>query len=297
MDTDLLTCREIYEAACTQLSDAGIEEAKTDAFLLLEHFCGMDRTRFLLRGGEKIPAEQAAACMEAVQRRSAHVPLQHITGTAYFMGLAFHVSPHVLIPRQDTELLAMEAIRAVKTADMSGCRLLDLCTGSGALAVSIGRECPRADITAADLSEEALAIARENAERLKVPVTFRQGDLFDSVRDAGEVFDVIVSNPPYVRTQVIETLEEEVRLHDPRMALDGGEDGLYFYRRIARESGSFLKEGGRLLLEIGYDQAADVTGLLEVNGFSDIRVLKDLSGNDRVVTAVCDIKPSVRVQA
>ena len=200
------------------------------------------------------------------------------------MGYPFCVNEHVLIPRQDTEVLVEEAIQVMRPK----MKVLDMCTGSGCIVLSILKMCREkyymTDLQGigADVSEEALKVARENGRRLGVPVTWIQSDLFAKIPEE-EKYDVIVSNPPYIETAVIDTLQEEVRLHDPYIALDGKEDGLYFYRRIISEAGKYLKTQGKLMFEIGCDQAEAVEELMKNAGYEQITVKKDLAGLDRVV--------------
>ena len=216
----------------------------------------------------------------ALRKRAEHVPLQYIVGETEFMGLKFKVNSSVLIPRQDTETLVEEALKVVRP----GMRVLDLCTGSGCIAISLAVKGGFESVTATDLSKEALKVAERNARTHQVPIRFFQGDLFSALPQSEEkTFDVITSNPPYIPTAVIATLEPEVREHEPMMALDGTEDGLKFYRQIAKEAGSWLKLGGSIYLEIGYDQGEAVSGLLKDAGFTNVRVVKDLPGKDRVV--------------
>ncbi len=279
---------ETQKAAAEFLSACGIDDAETDAWYLMEYVTGMNRTRFLLERKERMGPDAQEKYLALIRRRAEHVPLQHLTGSQEFMGFTFRVSRHVLIPRQDTEILAEEAVKYLreqtpKQAEAGGRqkRALDLCTGSGCIAVSLKKLCPDVSVTASDLSEEALETARGNGRMLGADVTWVKSDLFQNIEGT---YDLIVSNPPYIRTDVIEELSEEVRLYEPRMALDGHEDGLYFYRRIAKDAAAFLEPGGRLMLEIGYDQGKEAAGLLAQNGFEGIKVLRDLAGLDRVVT-------------
>ncbi|MCD7813481.1 MAG: peptide chain release factor N(5)-glutamine methyltransferase [Lachnospiraceae bacterium] len=300
--------------ACTAaeqyLAARGIEDAAVDAWYLLEYVTGVSRARYLADRDKSMKEEQRDAYAALVTQRGAHIPLQHLTGEQEFMGLPFLVSEAVLIPRQDTETLVELALEKIKASLRSDAvpgknkagqnadlpreekdryRVLDLCTGSGCIAVSIAKLCERMpEVCASDLSADALAVARENARRLGVDVRFFQSDLFTQITKPAEGFDLIVSNPPYIRTRVIEELSEEVRLHEPRMALDGGMDGLEFYRRIVCESRDYLRSGGWLLLEIGYDQGTEVADLLRRYGFSQVRVSKDLAGNDRVAEGIYD---------
>ena len=193
------------------------------------------------------------------------------------MGYSFLVNPDVLIPRQDTEILTEEALKFTDP----GMKVLDLCTGSGCILISLMKKCHGLTGTGCDISEKALKTARENGRRLQVEASWIQSDLFEQI---SERFDLIVSNPPYIRTGVIEELQEEVRLHDPWIALDGKKDGLYFYRRIIAESTGYIRDNGALMFEIGHDQAEDVVRLMEEAGYTQIRVKKDLAGLDRVVT-------------
>lgn len=259
-----------------------VPDAAVDAHLLIEHASGLDRTGYFMHGRDEMPAEEREEYFRLIIERAKRIPLQHLTGVQEFCGLVFRVSADVLIPRQETELLVMRACSLLE--NRNGARVLDMCTGSGCIAVSIlhqlsGRRSV-VSMTAADISAEALVVAEENARRNGVEIAFAQGDLFENTEG---VFDLIVSNPPYIRTDVIPSLMPEVRGHDPLAALDGGADGLYFYREITRGAPEHLSEGGWLLFEIGSDQAEDVSLLMEQAGFKDITVRKDLSGLDRIV--------------
>ena len=258
------------------LNGEGIADAATDAFLLLEHVTGMDRNGLLLHGREDVPADKENEFLELIGKRAAHIPLQHITGHQEFMGLDFAVNEHVLVPRQDTECLVEEAM--LYTED--GMKVLDVCTGSGCIIISLAKYKNGLEAVGCDISGEALKTARDNASKNGVDVKFLQGDLYEAVDGR---FDVIVSNPPYIRTGVIEDLMEEVRDHEPYIALDGGEDGLDYYRRLIDGAADHLIFGGMLLFETGFDQGADVSRLMEEYGYKDVAVVKDLAGNDRVV--------------
>ena len=282
--------RMTYGQACQYgialLKDAGIIDAETDAFYLMAHVTGMSKAEYLLNIHEIMPPEKTEGYRECLERRAQHEPCQYIIGSTEFMGLSFRVTPDVLVPRQDTETLAEAAIASINNAkqgESCAFAVLDLCTGSGALAVSVKYYCPEAEIYASDISSRALQIAEENAENNGVKICFKCGDLFD-VFDR-ERFDMIISNPPYVTEEEYQTLMPEVRDFEPSHALLAGEDGLDFYRRIAKKAVCFLKPEGELLLEIGCGQGAAVSELLEENGYFNIRVLKDLNGLDRVVAA------------
>lgn len=293
--------RQIYELGKALLARAGIEEAAIDARLLLEYVCHTDRNTLLAHGDMQVLAQQEEDYRALLSQRSSHIPLQHLTGTQDFMGLEFQVNGHVLIPRQDTENLVEEIMRDLH----DGMRILDMCTGSGCILISLlhySNDCTGVGV---DLSEEALKVARENARRLleidaaetlvnagaQMPILsgegekdckFVQSNLFENVEG---MFDLIVSNPPYIRPDVIETLMPEVRDYEPRMALDGRSDGLYFYREIIVHAREHLARGGQLFFEIGYDQAQAVVDLFQMQGYKEITVKKDYNGNDRIVYA------------
>jgi release factor glutamine methyltransferase len=231
-----------------------------------------------------VPQEKAQLYRELLTRRSRREPLAYILGEWDFMGLSFEVSKDVLIPEQDTENLIEEIMRE----SCDGERILDLCTGSGCILLSLLNYSNGTTGVGTDLSEKAIAVASRNAERLGLSdrTELRCGDLFGPIRP-DERFDIIVSNPPYIRSGIIEQLAPEVSVHEPRMALDGGDDGLFFYRRIIPEAAGHLVTGGILFLEIGYDQADAVKSLMREAGYYDVRSIKDYGGNDRIV---CGIK-------
>ena len=274
-----MTAREAIRAAAARLEKAGVPDPRLDAEYLLAAVLGVERLRLIADGDRPLSAEALEAYEQGLARRARREPLQYILGTQPFMGCELAVSPAALIPRQDTECLCEAALAVLRP----GMRVLDLCTGTGALAIALKTHCPGADVTATDLSPDALALARQNAARLGVNVRFLLGDLFAPV--SGERFDMIVSNPPYIPSAELPGLQAEVRF-EPVMALDGGEDGLDFYRRIAAEAPAYLTVGGHLLLEIGCDQAEAVTGMLLDTGLTGIKTLPDLAGLNRVVTAV-----------
>lgn len=268
--------RELLSQGCGELQSAGIEEYKLDSWYLLEHVIRRDRSWYFVHMEEDASAEEVSRYEELIHKRSRRIPLQHLTGTAYFMGLEFKVDGNVLIPRQDTEVLVEEALRRIKP----GAEILDMCTGSGCILLSILYNVENAVGTGADISLNALQIARENSRRLGIKAKFIHSDLFAEVKGT---FDMIVSNPPYIPADVIPGLMEEVREHEPRMALDGGRDGLDFYRKIVVSSLEYLKSGGWLLFEIGQEQGADVMKMMQDAGMEEIEVVQDLAGLDRVV--------------
>ncbi|MBO5283736.1 MAG: peptide chain release factor N(5)-glutamine methyltransferase [Lachnospiraceae bacterium] len=278
--------RDCYEEGWKRLLEAGIEEAALDARLLLEQVCGTDRNTLLAHGDREVSEQEQQAYEAAVARRSRRIPLQQITGCQDFMGLRFAVNEHVLVPRQDTEILVEEVLRELQ----DGMSVLDLCTGSGCILISLLHYSNWCQGVGADLSPAALELARQNGAALlgqEKQYTFVESDLFERVEGR---FDIIVSNPPYIRREVIDTLMPEVREHEPRMALDGGEDGLDFYRRIIAESPAYLNGGGKLYLEIGYDQGDAVQRLLLEQGFREVNVVQDYAGLDRVVSGCWPIR-------
>ena len=284
--TENLTYRELYNEGNSALSMALEEEreAQLDARLLLEHVCGTSLQTLLLDGERPVTESEAVLYRDLLRRRCSREPLAYILGKWDFMGLEFGVSSDVLIPEQDTENLVEEVMREVCDGD----RILDLCTGSGCILLSLLNYSNGSTGVGTDLSEGAIAVAKENALKLGLSerCDWKAGDLFEAV-DPGEKFDIIVSNPPYIRSETIGELAPEVRIHEPRMALDGGDDGLYFYKRIILEAADYLRTGGMLFLEIGYDQAEQVGALMKEAGYYEVRTIKDYGGNDRIV---CGIK-------
>ncbi|MEQ2562611.1 peptide chain release factor N(5)-glutamine methyltransferase [Ventrimonas sp. CLA-AP-H27] len=285
-----MTLYDLLNEGSAALLQAGDTDGENDAKLLLfeafhldlVHFL-MDRLRPLSEQDEQVQ-EQIRTYRSMITKRASRIPLQQILGSQEFMGLEFYVNEHVLIPRQDTETLVELVLQEQQSTEK---KLLDLCTGSGCIAISLAVKGGYESVTATDLSEEALKVAERNAKAHQKEIIFRQGDLFTALpqSEAG-TFDIITSNPPYIPTAVIATLEPEVREHEPMMALDGTEDGLKFYRQIAKKAGTWLKPGGVIYLEIGYDQGEAVSGLLREAGFDKVRVVKDLPGKDRVVCGI-----------
>ncbi len=279
----IMTYREYYETGRAVLAEAGIAEADLDARLLLEFVCHTERNTLLAHGEREVDARQGKHYRTLIAERAKRIPLQHLTGVQEFMGLDFKVNEHVLIPRQDTEILVEEVLRYLH----DGMSILDMCTGSGCILLSLLHYSNGCSGVGVDISEEALDVAGQNAVRILGPgfglpdhIVFQQGDLFEQVEGK---FEIIVSNPPYIESAVIHTLMPEVRLHEPVEALDGGEDGLEFYRRIISGSRRHLTGGGMLFLEIGYNQGEAVSLLMEKGGFSDVTVVKDYGGQNRVV--------------
>lgn len=276
-----MTYREIYQEGVKVLTEAAIAEAALDARLLLEYVCKTDRNTLLAHGDREVTGEEQEQYLETIARRAAHVPLQHITGEQEFMGLTFVVNNKVLVPRQDTEVLVEEVMRNLH----DGMRILDMCTGSGCILLSLLQYSNDCTGVGVDLSTDALAVARGNYERIRqqkpeMEASFLESDLFTKVEGR---YDIIVSNPPYIRSDVIPNLMPEVRDYEPMMALDGTEDGLFFYREITKKAKDYLNRGGMLYYEIGCDQAEEVCAIMETEGFREIEVVKDFAGLDRVV--------------
>lgn len=274
--------KDFYEKGIMKLERAGITEAKLDARLLLEYACGTDHSTLYAHPDKEVSDEEASKYEELLSRREKREPVAYILGKWDFMGLSFNVSKDVLIPEQDTEVLVEEALRYCE----DGMRVLDLCTGSGCIALSILNYTNDTNAVCTDISEDALVVAQNNAKSLGFTdrAEFIKTDLFPD--EGTGKFDVIVSNPPYIETAVIDTLAPEVKDYEPMLALDGSSDGLAFYRRIVSKAGEYLFSSGYLIMEIGYDQAEAVKALLTENGkYHDIEVIKDYAGNDRVVRA------------
>lgn len=286
-----MTYRECYAYGIEMLEKAGIADARIDARLLLEFVCHTSQHDLLLHGNREVKEEDEAAYKACIAKRSERIPLQHITGEQSFMGFDFAVNEHVLVPRQDTELLVEEALKVLKP----GMKVLDMCTGSGCILLSLLALSEGCEGVGADISKEALQVACQNHSKIEaqcgkeLAATFVESDLFAAWKESsqnaeeGRVFDVMVSNPPYIASAVIETLEPEVRLHEPIGALDGTADGVYFYRKIVTDCKAFLKKGGALLFEIGYDQGEAVSELMKEAGFTGVTVKQDYAGLDRVV--------------
>ncbi len=254
-----------------------VPEAKLNAWYLFSHCFRMEKSQFFLRGQENAPAAEQRRYRKVLEERMRHIPLEYITHETEFMGLPFYVDENVLIPRQDTECLVEYVLNFSEGGDV-----LDLCTGSGCIGVSLAVLGKFSNVALSDISERALAVAERNAGMNGADVRLIHSDLF---REIEGMFDWIVSNPPYIPTGDMEGLMPEVRDHEPVLALDGSADGLQFYREIIREAGRFLRDGGRLCLEIGYDQGRPVRALMETE-FDQVEIRKDLAGLDRIVTGV-----------
>ena len=267
--------RDFVKENTNKLDAAGISDASVDIWLLLEHFADIKKSDYLANPNMELTKVVAEQVEEAVEKRINHIPVQHIIGQTEFMGLTFKVNENVLVPRLDTEILVDEVVKYVGDEFVS---ILDMCTGSGCIAITISDMCDNATVVASDISKDALEVAKENNQINQTDATFVESDLFENVEG---LFDVILSNPPYIKTEEIENLMDEVKLHDPRLALDGGESGLDFYQKIIEQSGDYLKTDGKIFFEIGFDQAEEVSKILKDNGYKDIVVKMD--GNINVV--------------
>lgn len=274
-----MSCRELLAFGESELLAAGVEEAALDAWLLLSHATGISRASYLMDPDRPVKKEAEAGYRQMIALRRTRKPLQYITGVQEFMGLSFLVNPSVLIPRQDTEILVEQILK-----ENTGGTVLDMCTGSGCIGVSLA-VLGEFFVTAADISRDALKTAGENARRngCQSRVKLVETDLFSAL--SGQSFDIIASNPPYIPSQVIEELMPEVREYEPRLALDGTQDGLWFYRVLAAKGKEYLNPQGRMYLEIGESQASAVEGFLKEQGFKNVETIKDLAGLDRVVRA------------
>ena len=272
-----MTYREAIVLGEKNLQQADIADAKTDSWLLLAMACKIDHTYYYMHIDEEMSEEQVREFEVLIRKRAERGPLQYITGEQEFMGLTFHVNSNVLIPRQDTETLVEEALKVIKP----GMKVMDMCTGSGCVLISILKNAHDVEGIGYDISKQAINVAKENAKFNEVPAVFERSDLFEDVVEND--FDMIVSNPPYIPTDVVATLMPEVSQFEPREALDGKGDGLYFYSKILEQCKNYMKPDGYILFEIGCEQGDAVSTMMRLAGFSEVRVIKDLARNDRVV--------------
>lgn len=283
-----MTLKNAIEYGKATLEQANIKEASLDAWYLLEFVTQVSRATYFGNPEKEMDANQITYYQEVIEKRSQRIPLQHITGVQEFMGYLFQVNEHVLIPRQDTETLIETVLEYIpKDFKVKGCdntegkyKVLDMCTGSGCIVISLLKLRDTICGSGVDISSEALEVARNNGILNGVEVQWMESDLFTNIE---ETYDFIISNPPYIQTSVIEELEAEVKLHDPMLALDGKADGLYFYRKIIEQAREYLNPEGVLLFEIGNDQGEAVSEYMKAYGFEDVIVKKDLAGLDRVV--------------
>ena len=274
-----MTIKQAITKGMIMLKSNNVESPKLKARLLLQYVLDKPRQYIIVYDNKEIDKQQQWQYFVNIEKLTKGIPLQHITHRQEFMKMDFFVDENVLIPRPDTEILVEEVIKIAQKYNSP--RILDLCTGSGAIAISLKKFVPNADITAVDISEKALEIAQKNAEKLEAKINFVKSDLFDKLDN--KKFDIIVSNPPYIRKDEIKKLSEEVQ-KEPKIALDGGEDGLDFYRIIAEQAINYLKTGSFLCFEIGYNQKNDVIKIIEdEQNYKNIYCKKDLYGNDRII--------------
>ena len=291
-----MTIREVLTNIRERLQKAGIEDFEYESWVFLNWKLHIDRAEFYMNPNGEVKEELLAELDSVLKQREQRVPLQYLMGECEFMGYDFYVDERVLIPRQDTECLvelAVESIRKKKVKlgqeyseaeqKSTKVKVLDLCTGSGCIGISVEKLCPDAEVTLADISDGALSVAKKNAQNLCADVTLVKGNLFENIKDR---FDYILSNPPYIPSKVIEGLMPEVKEYEPRLALDGEADGLSFYRKIINEAPDYLNPNGRIYFEIGAEQGEDLTNLMNEKGFSEVKVHKDLAGLDRIVTGI-----------
>lgn len=282
--TENMTIKEYLKKASAQLKNAGIDAPAFEAGVIVCHAQKISKAYLYAHSELELTQAEIAKLDMLLEQRAERRPLQYILGWTEFMSLPFEVGPNVLIPRQETELLVEKCIELARE-NFKVPEILDLCTGSGCIGISIAKFLETSRVTASDISSYALEIAKRNAKNIGVDnrMNFKCGDLFGSL-DKSKKFDLIVSNPPYIETHTIEGLQAEVRDYEPRIALDGGSDGLDIYRRIAKEAPDFLNSGGYLIMEIGYNQGHSVTSLLSEH-YRNIETVKDIEDNDRMVIA------------
>lgn len=275
-----MTIKQLFTKGMIMLKSNKIESPKLKARLLLQYVLNMKREQIIIYDNKEITQQEEKAYMQSLEKLIKGIPLQHITNSQEFMKMNFFVNSDVLIPRPDTEILVEEVIKLGK--EKKNLSILDLCTGSGAIAVSLAKYLPNAKIYASDISKKALEVAQINAKNneMEDKIEFINSDLFEKIEGK---FDIIVSNPPYIRTEVIKTLDKEVQ-KEPMLALDGGKDGLHFYRRIVEEAYSHLKFDSYLCFEIGFDQKEEVTEVIKnAKVYTETYCKKDLYGNDRII--------------
>ena len=277
-----MTIREVLTNIRERLQNAGIEDFEYESWVFLDWKLHIDRAEFYMNPNGEVKEELLEELEDVLKQREQRVPLQYLMGECEFMGYDFYVDERVLIPRQDTECLVELAVESIRKKSTK-VKVLDLCTGSGCIGISVSKLCPDTEVTLADISDGALAVAKKNAQNLSADVTLIKGNLFENIEGR---FDYILSNPPYIPSEVIEGLMPEVKEHEPRLALDGEADGLSFYRKIIDEAPDYLNPDGRIYFEIGAEQGEDLTRLMNERGFSEVKVHKDLAGLDRIVTGI-----------
>ncbi len=278
--------KTLIQEASQKLAEAGVESTELNARLLLAHVLGIEEWQLSLYRTE-LTSNQADQFRKLIQRRSDRIPLQHLVGSVGFYGLEIQVSKNALIPRPETELLVETVIKTIQGHDAhkKSIRLLDLATGTGCIALALAKELPLAQVWGLDISDKALNLAQKNATRcgLEDRVTWIRSDLWEDVNERNRVWDYIVSNPPYIRSEEIHELEPEVRDHDPKLALDGGTDGLDFYRKLAEQSSSWTTENALLFLECGKDQASEIKKLFKNASWFADQVVRDYNDIQRIL--------------
>lgn len=285
IEKDNITYGQLLADASDALRDSGVPDYQYDAFALFEYVFDISKAQYLMKRDDKI-LDRALMnqYVDAVNRRSVHEPLQYITGVQNFYGLDFYVDSRVLIPRLDTEIVVESILKREKGADIS---VLDMCAGSGCIGITLAKKNPGWKVTGSDISEDALSVCAINKGNLGTSnVSFVHSNLFEQIDGK---YDVIVSNPPYIESQVVKGLMSEVKDYEPGLALDGGEDGLDFYRAIVSDARDHLNSGGRLYFEIGYNQGQALRELFEEYGYTDILIRQDLAGLDRMACASLSI--------
>lgn len=277
-----MTLSELYRKARSDFCNAEIDSPQYDAMCLIEHFFGVNRAELVVKGDKSPKAEIEAEFLTAVEKRSSGYPLQYILGEWTFMDIPLFVGEGVLIPRDDTEILVREAIKRVRGVENT--KIIDLCSGTGAVAIALAKAYPKAEIIAVELSDKAFSYLKENIKRNACEnIKAIKGDVFrlyEEFSDSG--FDAVLSNPPYIKTDIIATLAKEVQ-HEPRLALDGGKDGMIFYNSIIENWKGKVKRNGFIGVEIGEDLTNEIVKLFKENNFEDVYVLKDMAGLDRAV--------------
>ena len=282
----MATIKELLDYGMEQLANSGNEYAKFERKALLEHVLSVNYMYMIMNGDEEVPEDKANYYRKLIEKRMIHYPLQYLLGYAHFMDYTFYVDENVLIPRSDTEIL-VETFNDMYTDicnnffDEKNVKLLDLCCGSGCIGISIKLYHSETKLTLSDVSDGALKVAMSNLKKYKLEdVIINKGNLFDGLKDR---YSIIVCNPPYIEREIVNTLMPEVKDYEPRLALDGGEDGLSFYRSIIKEAVDYLDTNGYIFFEIGYNQGKEVSSLMKDAGFSDVIVKKDYADMDRVV--------------
>ncbi len=276
-----LSLNELVKSGIEMLEANGVENAKGDVVELINLVKPISQSDILINGEMSFSKDEVERIKKLFKIRSNRIPLQHILGKAYFYGREFKVNKNVLIPRFDTEILVEEVLKNISKYSSESLKIIDMCTGSGCIAISLGLESEKSEVLGVDISAKSLEIAKLNKKNLRAKnVSFIESDLFTEVKGK---FDILVSNPPYIDISELKNLSPEVADHDPHLALFAKDKGLYFYKVISCEAKDYLKPDGKVFFEIGYNQAGDVSKIMEDNGYRDIRLIKDYGGNDRLI--------------